>query len=357
MPTNGSVNACRVLLAIDKRIFIEREKMDNNKILVTGATGHLGNVLVKKLKELNMDIRVFVLPGENLEPIKGIDVEVFTGDITDSNSVFEAVKDCEYVFHLASMVTVEKGKKDILEKINIGGARNIVNACLNYKVKRLVYVSSVHALTEPERGTCFVENTDFEPEKLFGDYSWSKAMASIEVKKGIDKGLDAVFVYPSGILGPYDYRKTNNFNNEIRRFLKADENKTLIYFDGEYDYVDVRDVADGIIKAFKNGEKGSSYLLTGEKVSIKYVYEMCMRASKKNMKLLKIPYKIVYGAACISEFIPNLSKKRAFLTTYSVSVLRSNADFDSSFTRNKIGYNARPFEESIKETIEWLKNN
>jgi len=331
--------------------------MDNDKMLVTGATGHLGNVLVKKLKELNMDVRIFVLPGEDLDPIKGLDVEVFTGDITDPESVFEAVKGCGYVFHLASIVSIEKGKKNILEKVNVGGARNIVDACLNHNVKRLVYVSSVHALTEPEHGTSFVENTDFEPEKLFGDYSWSKAMASREVKNGADRGLDTIFVYPSGILGPYDHRKTNNFNNEIQRFLKADKNKPLIYFDGEYDYVDVRDVADGIIKAFQKGESGMSYLLTGEKVSLKKIYEMCMKASGKRMKLKRIPYKIVYAAAYVSEFMAKFIKKKFFFTTYSVAVLRSNADFDNSFTMKQLGYKARTFEESIRDTIEWLKNN
>lgn len=331
--------------------------MDSDKVLVTGATGHLGNVLVKKLKELNMDVRIFVLPGEDLEPDEGLDVEVFTGDIADSESVFEAVKGCGYVFHLASIVSIEKGKKNILEKVNVGGARNIVDACLNHNVKRLVYVGSVHALTEPEHGISFIENTDFEPEKLFGDYSWSKAMASIEVKNGVDRGLDAVFVYPSGILGPYDHGKTNNFNNEIRRFLKAGKNKTLIYFDGEYDYVDVRDVADGIIKAFKKGESGMGYLLTGEKVSLKKIYEMCIKISGKHMKLKKIPYGIVYVAAFVSEFITKLTKKRFYFTTYAVEVLRSNSDFDNSFTKKKLGYKARSFEESIKDTIEWLKKS
>jgi len=328
--------------------------MDNKKILVTGATGHLGNVLVKKMKELGLDIRVFVLPEEDLDPIKGIDVEVYTGDITESKSVFEAVKGCDYVFHLASMISIEKGKRKILEKVNVGGARNIIDACLNHRVKRLVYVSSVHALTEPTHGVSFVENTDFEPDKLLGDYAWSKAKASIEVKKGIDKGLDTVFVYPSGIVGPYDNRKTNNLINTLRDFLKTDKNKTLRYFDGEYDYVDVRDVADGILKAFEKGENGQSYLLTGEVVPVKQMYETFMKVSNKHMKLKKISYKLVYTVAFVSEFLSRIKKKKAILTTYAVAVLKSNADFDNSFTKEKLGYESRSFEESIKDTVEWL---
>ncbi|MBI9015227.1 MAG: NAD-dependent epimerase/dehydratase family protein [Clostridiales bacterium] len=329
--------------------------MENKKILVTGATGHIGNVLVRKLTALDMDIRVFVLPGEDLDPIEGLEVEVCTGDVTDYKSVFDAVKGCDFVFHLASMISIEKGKKDILGKVNVGGAKNIVEACLSNDVKRLVYVSSVHALTEPPHGTAFVENTDFEPDKLLGDYAWSKATASIEVKKGVDRGLDTVFAYPSGIVGPYDNRKTNNLINTVRSFLEADKSDTLRYFEGEYDYVDVRDVADGIIKAFQKGESGMSYLFTGEKVTVKQMFETFMKASGKNMKLKRISYRVAYAAAYVAEAFSKLTKKKPSLTTYSVAVLKSNADFDNSFTKMKLGYKSRSFEESIRDTIEWLK--
>ncbi len=124
----------------------------------------------------------------------------------DVNSLIHAFRSAEIVYHLAGIVTVSSGNDDFLYQANVEGTKNVVNACLKNNVKRMVYVSSVHALKEPPYGTVIDETYNYDPECTRGIYDRSKALASLEVFKGIDKNLDVVLVCPSRVIGPYDYR-------------------------------------------------------------------------------------------------------------------------------------------------------
>ncbi len=325
------------------------------KLLLTGATGHLGNVLLRRLALEDYDIRILVLPGEETIHINDLDYEKVVGDISNESDVFKAISGCDYVFHLASMISIEKGKRELLRKVNIEGTEHIVNACLKYDVKRLLYVSSVHALTEPPMGTSFVENTDYNPDMLLGDYAWSKAHASLNILKGIDQGLNTVIVYPSGIIGPHDYQASNNIVGQIRDFMQKPSNEVIRYFEGAYDYVDVRDVVDGIMKAFEKGYIGDSFLLTGEKITVKEMYQTFMTTCNKPMQMKPISYNLVKAAAHVSELFARLTKRKPSITTYSVEVLKSNADFDNTYTRERLNYHPRSFKASISDTIKWLQ--
>ena len=222
-------------------------------ILITGAGGHIGNVLVKHLyKKGHRDLRLFVQPKEDVSYIEKYAKEIVRGDICDSLAVSAAVRGCEYVFHLAGLVEISGVRKKKVFDVNVGGTKNVVNACLEKKVKRLLHVSSVHALREPRDGS-IDETLDPDISRLNGAYAKSKAMATIEVMNAIQKGLDAVIVFPSGIIGPYDF-KSSYTGSAIKGYISA--KKTQYYFDGKYDFVDVRDAVDGIYRAFRFGEKG-----------------------------------------------------------------------------------------------------
>ena len=225
-------------------------------ILITGAGGHIGNVLVKHLyKKGHKDLRLFVQENEDVSYIEKYAKEIVRGDIRDAFAVSSAVRGCDDVFHLAGLVKITGVKKKLVYDINVGGTKNVLQACLEKKVKRLLHVSSVHALKEPADGS-IDETLDSDIDNLVGAYAKSKAMATIEVMNAIQKGLDAVIVFPSGVIGPFDFRSSYT-GSAIKGYISA--KKTQYYFDGKYDFVDVRDVADGIYRAWKNGEKGQGY--------------------------------------------------------------------------------------------------
>lgn len=322
-------------------------------IVVTGATGHLGNVLVRKLLENEEKIRVFILPNEDLNPLEGLNVEIVEGDVRDIDSLINAFTGAKIVYHLAGIVSILPDIDGLLYQVNVLGTRNVVNACLKTGVKRLVYTSSIHALKEPPHGTQIDETCPFEPEYSRGGYDQSKAQASLEVLKGVDKGLDAVLICPSGIIGPYDYK----ISQMGRLFVDFMKGKQKTYIDGAYDFVDVRDVAKGLILASKYGKSGESYILSGEKITVPQLMSYLEEITGIQAPRFKIP---LWFVKCISNAAPiyyKLTKNKPLFTSYSIEVLNSNCDISSKKARKELNFSFRTLKESIRDSVEWFKEN
>ncbi len=319
-------------------------------ILVTGAGGHIGNVLVKYLYSKGLkDLRVFALENEDISHIQKFVKEVVRGDIRDSYAVSAAMRGCEYVFHLAGLVQLSGIHKKIIYDINVGGTKNVVNACLEKGVKRLIHVSSVHALKLPDTG-CIDETLDPVISNLNGAYARSKAMATIEVMNSIQKGLDAVIVFPSGVIGPYDFRSSFT-GSAIKGYI--DSKKTQYYFDGKYDFVDVRDVADGIYRAWKYGEKGQGYIISGSVSSLEEIINAVEKSTGNKIKRRRVPQFIVRAAAFFAPAYYAAVRKKPILTKYSIDVLISNSNFTYEKAQKKLGYKPRPMLRTIKDMVRW----
>ncbi len=133
-------------------------------------------------------------------------------------------------------------------------------------VRRMVYVSSIHALSRPPRGTSHRRSAfTFDPHNAAGEYDQTKAEASLAVLAEVEKGLDAVIICPTGIIGPYHYRGGSPMSSQMRKWIRPGWHLTI---NGHFDFVDVRDVARGMILAAEKGRKGETYILRGERVSV-----------------------------------------------------------------------------------------
>lgn len=322
-------------------------------IVVTGATGHVGNVLVRKLLENEEKIRVFIPPNEDILPLEGLNVEIIEGDVRDIDSLIDAFTGAKIVYHLAGIVSILPDIDGFLYPVNVLGTRNVVNACLKTDVKRLVYTSSIHALKEPPHGTPIDETCPFEPEYSRGGYDQSKAMASLEVLKGVDKGLDAVLVCPSGIIGPYDYK----VSQMGRLFVDFMEGKQKTYIDGAYDFVDVRDVAKGLILASKYGKSGESYILAGEKITVPEIMSYLEEITGMKAPGLKMPLWLVKAACKAVPLYSRLTNNKPLFTSYSIEVLNSNCDISSAKAQKELNFSFRTLKESIKDSVDWFKKN
>lgn len=139
--------------------------------VITGATGHIGNVLARELVTQGKKVRALVLENDDLRALSGLDIEIARGDVTNPESLNKAFEGAETVFHLAGIVTIMPHMKKVLEQVNINGTRNVADACRTTGVQRLVYTSSVHAIAEPPHGTVIDESQPFDPERVLGDYA------------------------------------------------------------------------------------------------------------------------------------------------------------------------------------------
>ena len=322
-------------------------------IVVTGATGHVGNVLIRALLNQGHTVRAVVLPGDDQLPLSGLDVDIIHGDVTDVISLKHAFSDADVVFHLAGIVTIMPGMASILERVNVGGLKNVISACRTNNVRRLVYTSSIHAIAEPPHGTIINESQPFDPENVLGDYARSKARATLLLQDEVFKGnLDAVICCPTGIIGPWDFG-ISNIGQVIIDFASG---HLKSYVNGAYDFVDVRDVAQGLILAAEKGQSGRHFIFSGSQVQVPEL----MTELAINIGYPAPTYRIPAGIARVAGILASvyyrlIGGRRPVFTAYSIDVLRSNSNVSSVRAQEELGFTTRQWQESIHDQVEWLR--
>jgi dihydroflavonol-4-reductase len=321
-------------------------------VIVTGATGHIGNVLVRELLARGMSVRALVLPNDDKRPLADLNVEIAYGDITDSESLKSVFRGASIVFHLAGIITIMPGMTSLLERVNIGGMRNVIAACRACGVHRLVYTSSVHAIAEPPHGIVIDESQPFSADRVLGDYARSKARATLllldEVRQG---GLDAVICCPTGVIGPWDYG-ISNIGQLIIDFASG---QLKSYVSGAYDFIDVRDVARGLILAMEKGQSGRHYILSGAQVQVQELMKEFERDIGYPAPSFKIPTVIARAAGVLASIYYRLLRRKPVFTAYSIDVLHSNSLVSSARAREELGFTSRPWQESIRDQVSWFR--
>lgn len=318
-------------------------------LLVTGATGHIGNVLVRKLVEGGEKVRALILPGESRAPLEGLDVEAVEGDVLDPPSLLEAFKGIRGVFHLAGIISIMPGTDPLVHNVNVEGTRNVLKAALASGVKKLVHTSSIHAIQRIDAGIVD-ERLPYDPANPAGEYDRSKAEATLAVQEAARQGLDAVIVCPTGVIGPYDFRRS--MIGEVIR--SAARQQPTFYVDGAYDFVDVRDVVAGMLAAFQRGRRGESYILSGRKSSVRYILETVREVTGRRFFQLKVPFDLARFAARFTPWYYRRAKATPVFTPYSLEVLQSSYTVSHAKATRELGYHPRTLYETIADTVSWL---
>lgn len=332
--------------------------MENNIYLVTGAAGFLGSNVVRQLVEEGKKVRAFVLPNDKSVKYISDKVELVYGDlcnIEDLEDFFKVDDDLNIiVLHIASIVTVNPDYNQKVMDVNVGGTKNIIDLCFKYNVKKLVYCSSTGAIPETKGKIKECYNfDDLDDKHVRGCYSKSKAIATKLVLEAAKDGLNACVVHPSGILGPDDYA----LGETTKTLIKIINGEMPMGINGTFNLCDVRDLARGIILAIDNGKKGECYILGNDEVSFKNFTKLVVEESGCKKIKFFLP---IWMANLIAKHLEKKSKKKnekPLMTTFSVYNLARNNDFDSSKAKNELGYNTRPYTETIRDEIKWLKAN
>lgn len=324
--------------------------------LVTGASGFLGRAVLDGLKEKGAEVRALVMKNDPLAGEVPDWVCVVSGDVCDDaslNRFFSGADENTCVIHCAGIVSVASRPGDRIYRVNVGGTNNILRHCERAGVGKLVYVSSVHAIPEKPKGTEITEDAVFSPDLVRGDYAKSKAIATALVFEAANRGLNASVVFPSGIIGPGDVGK-GSITNMLLSFLAG---KLPVAVKGGYDFVDVRDVAAGIISCAGQGQHGRGYILSGQYATIRDI----LNAAKDALGLKRA---VSFLPICFAKLIAPLYEKRSlrkkqalYFTPYAVAVLDSNSLFDRSAAAAAFGYAPRSLQNSIRDTVLWLKQS
>ena len=326
-----------------------------DKYLVTGATGFLGRAVAEELVRRKAQVHALVLHDDPCINLLPKEVHTVIGDVCDKGSLSDFFADADSrtcVIHCAGIVSVASRPGPRLYQVNVGGTWRVLRQCMAHNVGKMVYVSSVHAIPEKPKGCIITEDCEFSPGLVDGDYAKSKAAATELVFDAAERGLNASIVLPSGIIGPGDIQG-GSFTSMARSFLAG---KLPLAVRGGYDFVDVRDVANGILACSESGEPGKGYILSGCYVTIRRMLQLVGKAAKLKHRPICLPLGLARLAAPYYERRSLRERKPLFFTPYSVSVLASNGQFSHAAASECFAYQPRPIEETLGDMTAWLLN-
>ena len=321
--------------------------------LVTGATGFIGSHILRNLVNRGERVKILIRKTSKTTNIDGIEAERIYGDVLDIESVREALKGCDTLYHTAGFVSFRKADYDRMFEINVNGTKKVFSAALEAGVKKAIYTSSQAAVGVDPSGGIANEETPFTLEKLGIQYLNTKYYAEKEALKFCEKGLPLVVVNPSVVIGPGDiYLSSTGF------ILWFCQNKFPGYMDGTMNVVDVEDVAKGHLLAAEKGRIGERYILGNRDLTIKELFELLERVTGISRPKLKIPYLMAYISGFFVERILGLSfPNYSTMDLDSVRLSKYKWFCDSSKAKSELGYTQSPIEETVKKTVRWFKDN
>ena len=333
-------------------------------ILVTGGTGLVGAHLLFHLLNENQPIRAIYRNEKKFDTVKHIfgyytnnadtlfdTIEWVKADLNNIPQLTEAFKDVTHVYHCAAFVSFEPDKFNLLQKTNIKGTANIVNFCIDHKVEKLCYVSSIAALGASLNNKAITEDTEWNKEIDNSVYAITKYGAELEVWRGTQEGLDAVIVNPGVIIGPGIWRYGSG------SLIKMIYNGLKYYTIGSTGYVDVNDVVKAMIQLVKSDVKNERYILVSENLSFKDFFTktanyLGVKPPQKEAKpwLLNIAWRLDW-------LKHKLTKKRRVLSKQTANSAVTTTIYSNNKIKDAIGFEFLPMDKSIKTTTSFFKND
>jgi dihydroflavonol-4-reductase len=320
------------------------------KVLVTGASGHVGGNLTTALLSKGYDVRCLVR--KDRRSIEGLEVEKFEGDILDPESLSRAVDGVDVVYHTAGYISLSHREWPVLESINVEGTRNVVNACIDRGVKRLVHFSSIHVFQQRPFDIP-VDESRAMIDVSTKIYDSSKVLSEMEVIQGIGMGLDAVIINPTAILGPNDYK----LSHMGKVLIKLGCGKLPALIHGGYDYVDVRDVVAGAIKAGETAKTGSKYILSGHWISVRELAGIAEDITGVRAPGFVFPMWVARLGLPFASAYSMATGKSVQFTKISLDTLCSNKNMSHKLASLDLGYNPRPIRETLSDAFGWYAKN
>jgi dihydroflavonol-4-reductase len=324
------------------------------RILLTGATGFIGANLLRELLREEETVRILLRKDSDTRNIDGLEgVERYIGDLTQRDSLVDALHDIKILYHVAASYTFWARDKESIYASNVRGTRNILEEALNQGVEKVVYTSTVGTIGFCPKGKPADENISLHPKDITSPYKQSKYLAEIEAFRMLKKGLPIVIVNPSTPIGPYDIKPTPT-GKIIVDFLNR---RMPAYIDTGLNIVHVKDVARGHILAAYNGRIGERYILGNKNMTFKELLEELSQITGIPAPKVRIPYRIALLAAYLNNFISNyFTHQPPLVPLEGVKMARKKMFFSAAKAIKELGLPQTPIREALKEAIQWFQN-
>lgn len=319
-------------------------------VFVTGASGHLGLTLVRRLLDDGRHVRT--LSRYRTPYLADLPIEFVDGDLGNELSLHRAFDGVDVVYHAAGLISLDPRAWPALRAINVEGTRTIVSLCQAHQVQRLIHISSLEVFRTAPLTQSLDEMRPLIAEDFPLPYPRSKLLSQRIVQQAIANGLDAVIVVPSGMVGPNDY-KLSAANAFILQLARG-EVPGLI--NGGYDWVDVRDVAAGAVRAELVAPAGATYILSNQWASVRTIAKMVEAAGGARGPRFTFPVWMAYLGIGPLHLWAALRGQRTLFTRQSLgAALTSNHHIRHDHATADLGYQPRPLAETVTDTVRWLE--
>lgn len=322
------------------------------KVLLTGPDGVLGNNLVRKLLEKEYKVRVLIQSGKEAPLLDGLPIEKEYGDILRKEELKKSVQGCDIIIHAAAMTDTWPCRHEIYWKVNVDGTINMIEAAREAGVKRFLHIGTANSFGPGNKLNPGTELSEYSAGKYGVDYISSKYEAHRVVLDEVDKGLDAVILNPTFMIGPYDAKPSSG-----AMILAVNSGKVPGYPSGGRNFVYVKDVAEAIVNAIELGRTGESYLLGNENLNYKEIFQKMadtcgVKAPKMALpKFVTLGYGALMGfSARIFGFSPKVSYPLALIST-------EEHFYDVTKARTELKLAQTPIETALEEAVAWFKDN
>ena len=318
-------------------------------VLVTGATGLIGNAIARRLVTRGDSVRALVRDTEKAARLLPPEAQLVRGDVTVPDSLSAAVKGVDQVFHAAGMPEQWQRDEGIFDRVNRQGTVNVLRAALDAKVRRVIYTSTMDVFAAPRGGTLVETNIDTAPKPTA--YERSKQAAEHEAEAFRQQGLDLVYVNPAAVYGPSPVHVgLNSF------FIKLLNRQMPVLPPGGVSVAYVDGVTDVHLAAAEKGASGERYLVADEHVNHVQLALATLKAAGRPSRappvgpvpVLKVMAGVMEPLARVFGFTPLIAKGQ-------LSFLLWDAHVDASKARRELGFQPMPLERGVASTIAFLR--
>lgn len=323
-------------------------------VLVTGATGFLGNHIARQLASAGYEVRVLVRAASDRRLLAGLRAEIAEGDLRDTRSLDRAMKGVRRVFHAAADYRLWTRDPDEIYRSNVDGTRHMFAAAGRAGVQRVVYTSTVATIAVPQpNGGLPDEATQAQLRQMIGHYKKSKFLAELEAIRAAGAGLPVVIVNPTAPVGPGDAKPTPT-GRILLDFLNG---KMPAYVDTGLNLVPVEDVAAGHLLAAEKGRIGERYILGGRNMTLKEILSALAAISGRRAPRVRLPHGIALAAGYADEWFSRIAGREPQIPVDGVRMSRHRMFVATGKAEHELGYAAGPVEKALERAVRWYEEN
>ncbi len=324
-----------------------------SRVLVTGANGFLGSWLTRRLLAEGHEIFALVRKSSDLSELDGVPCQYIYGDVTNLDSLPLAFKGIDTVFHAAGLVAYKKSERGLMEKVNVTGTQNVIHACSQMDVSRLVHISSVVAV-----GAGFKPEDILNEESAYtlshlnlGYFETKRKAEQLVVAATQSKKIDSVILNPSTIYGAGDARKGSR-----KTQVNVARGSFKFYTSGGVNVVALEDVIDGILSAWKVGRTGERYILCGENWLIKDLFSEIALIAGQSPPPYKMPDFILHALGIIGDQVGSLGLPFPVSRENSWTATLYHW-FSSEKAQKELKFKPSSSKQALRNSIQWMKEN